>query len=538
MVSERSWGYVDSDVPWAGNERTCAGDRVSDSIGARIRSGVAWKAGSQLTLQLSRMLVALILARLLTPDDWGVAAMVLVVSGFVVVFTDSALVSALVQRRDLRAEDCSTVFWASAGIGALLMLVGLGLAHPLANFYGEPEVAPLFAALSVGFFVSALRTTPSALLLRSMDFRRLELVQIAATLVGAAVGVAIALGGGGPWAIVGQQLAEVAVGTGILWLVTTWRPSTTFSLESVRRLAGFTGNLFGENLLFQAGRNLSGLLIGRFLGASSVGVYALATNIVLVPASRIAGPLQQVFFPAFSQLRDDVERTADIWIRTTRLVAAVSFPSLVGLMIVAPDFVEVVLGSRWDGATTVIQILAIVGLIQSVQTLSGDILLARGRADWLFRFTVVWFVLTIGAFALGVQWGIVGVAACYAAVTVLVEPLRTVLACRALGIGALRIVAALREVADAAIIMGLAVLATRVGLAVIGVTPAVRLVSCVVVGGLVYLGACLWRAPSVTGEIRRLVSRRRAAPTPSSRPASAGGANAVPTAVGGRIGPT
>jgi len=506
---------------------------MSDSIGSRIRRGVAWKAGSQITLQLCRMLVALVLARLLAPDDWGVAAMVLVVSGFVVVFTDSALVSALVQRRDLREEDCSTVFWLSAGIGVLLMLGGFALARPLADFYGEAEVAPLFAALSVGFLVSATRTTPSALLLREMDFRRLESVQIVATLVGAIVGVAVAVAGGGPRAIVGQQLAEIVIGTGLLWLVSPWHPSRTFSIESVRRLASFTGNVFGENLLFQAGRNLSGLLIGRFLGAASVGAYALATNIILVPASRIAGPLQQVFFPAFSMLTTDRERMADIWIRATRLVAAVSFPALVGLAIVAPDFVDVVLGPKWSEATTVIQILAVVGMIQSVQTLSGEILLALGRANWLFRFTILWFFSTIAAFALGVQWGIVGVAACFAVVTALVEPVRTLLACRALGIGAFRFVRALREVVEAAAIMGVAVAITRVALLEAGVQSALRLGVCVMIGGLVYVAACRWRAPTVTDELRRLVARRRGEAAPSSRPASAGATNAVPTGVGG-----
>ena len=189
--ARRARGYVVARCPSVAERRPCVEARMSDSIGAQIRSGLAWKAGSQITLQLSRMLVALVLARLLAPHDWGLAAMVLVVSGFVVVFTDSALVSALIQRRDLRDEDCSTVFWLSAAIGLLLMLGGLRAGGPTRRAStASRRSRPLFAALSVGFLVSALRTTPSALLLREMEFRALELVQIAATLVGAAVGIA------------------------------------------------------------------------------------------------------------------------------------------------------------------------------------------------------------------------------------------------------------------------------------------------------------------------------------------------------------
>ena len=482
---------------------------TSDGLGARIRSGLAWKAGSQLMLQLSRMAVALVLARMLAPHDWGLAAMVLVISAFVVVFTDSALISALIQRRELLEEDRSTVFWLSAAIGVTLMVGGLALAGPLAAFYGEPEVRGLFAALSVGFLVSSLRTTQTALLLRGMEFRKLELRQMIATGIGAVVGIGVAVRGYGAWAIIAQQLAETTTMTALLWTATPWRPTRTFSVASVHRLASFAGNLFGENLLYQAGRNLSNLLIGKFLGPAPVGAYVLASNVILVPFTRIAGPMQQVFFPAFSQLGDDRERMADIWIRASRLVALVAVPALVGLAITAPDFVDVVLGDKWAAAIPVIQILSVVGIIQSVQTLSTEVLLAVGRANWLFRFTLLWFVGTVGAFAFGLQWGIVGVATCVAVVTVLVEPLRTYLASRALGISAWRFPRALAGVAQAAALMGVSVLALRASLVGAGVPAAASLALLVVAGAAVYVAACLWRAPEITGEIRSALGRTR-----------------------------
>jgi O-antigen/teichoic acid export membrane protein len=481
---------------------------MTEAIGGRIRSGVAWKAASQVTLQLSRMIVALILARLLAPHDWGLAAMVLIVSGFVVVFTDSALFSALIQRRNLRDEDSSTVFWLSAAIGVVLVVCGLALAGPLADFYGEPAVEPLFMALSVTFLVNSLKTTHTALLTREMQFRTLELRWMGASVVGAAVGVTVALADYGAWAIVGQQIAESVAFLLLIWFATPWRPSMTFSMASLRSLAGFTGNVFGENVLYQAGRNLSGLLIGRFLGPASVGAYALATNVILVPFSRIAAPLQQVFFPAFSQLSGDRERMADIWIRATRLVGLISIPSLVGLAIVAPDFVEVVLGPRWSDATPVIQILAVVGLIQSLQTLSGEVLLALGRANWLFRFTIVWFVGSVSSFVVGLEWGIVGVAAAFTVATVVIEPLRTYLAARALGISPWRLPHALAGVAQAAAVMGIGVLVARSLLIEAGVNPLGRLLILVAFGLGLYAAGCLWRARDIVGEIAVAFGRR------------------------------
>jgi O-antigen/teichoic acid export membrane protein len=491
---------------------------ASEPLESRIRSGVAWKAASQITLQVSRMIVALTLARLLAPNDWGLAAMVFVFSGFVVVFTDNALGTALIQRRELHKGDRSTVFWISAGIGLALALAGIALSGPLADYYGKPAVRPLFAAVSVGFLVSALGTTHMALLARDMRFRRLELRQIAATIVGAVAGITIALKGFGPWAIVGQQLAEAAVSTALLWWLMPWRPSLRVSVASLRRLGGFAGNVFGENLLYQAGRNLGTLLIGRFVGAVALGAYALATNVILVPFSRLAGPLQQVFFPAFSRISNDRERIADVWIRASRLVGALAFPALAGLVIVAPDFVNVVLGSRWSRATPVIQILAWVGLIQALQTLSGEVLLAVGRAGTLLRFTALWFVATVGACALGLRWGIVGVAVCTAAVTTLVEPLRTYLTTQALGIPFLRFPRAFAGVAQATAAMAVVLVPTRMMLVSAEVPATARLGLLVVLGTVTYAGACKLRAPEVANELRGVFGRKRRAAKPRPEP--------------------
>jgi PST family polysaccharide transporter len=460
------------------------------------------------------MVVAIVVARLVAPHDWGVAGEVLAFSTLVYAFTGNALGTPLIQRRNLLEVDRSTVFWLNAGIGLLLMLAGIGLSGPLASFYHEPQVRSLFAALSVGFFVTSLGMTQTALLAREMRFRQLELRQIGATLVGAVLGITIALAHKGAWALVCQQLAEALTSTVLLWCVTPWRPSLVFSRESMRRLGGFAGYVFGENVLYQAGRTLSPVLIGRFLGAAAVGAYVFAGNVILMPFSRIAAPIQQVFLPAFSRMNDDRERVADVWIRASRLVGAISIPALVGLVVVAPDFVHVVLGSRWAGAIVIIQILAWAGLIQSVQTLSGEVLLALNRAVTLFRFTVLWFVANLVAFVIGLHWGIVGVATCYVAATAIVEPVRTYLTSRALGISVWRFIRAFGGVTQATALMAATMLATRAALIHAGLPAATQLGVLVVVGGSVYIIGCLWRAPEITYEVRRVIRGRGREVTP------------------------
>ena len=212
----------------------------------------------------------------------------------------------------------------------------------------------------------------------------------------------------------------------------------------------------------------------------------------------------------------DRERIADIWIRASRLVGAFAIPALTGLVIVAPDFVQVVLGSKWSSATPVIQILAWVGLLQALQTLNGEVLMAVGQAGTLLRFTALWFVVTVGAFVLGIQWGIVGVAACYALASTALEPLRGYLTTRSLRISPWRFVRAFWGIAQATVVMAVILVGVRAGLVSAGLSPAVRLLILVLLGTAIYIAACLWRAPEISRELRNFLRRRP--PTPPTPP--------------------
>ncbi len=485
---------------------------MAEAPGLRARAlrGIAWKGASQLVLQGSRVVVAVILARLLSPHDYGLAAMVLVFASLMLVFSDLALGAALVQRPNVSEEDCATVFWTSIAAGTLFTLIGVASSGPVARFYHEPAVRPLVIALSLGFFVASLSAVPAALLNRSMDFRALELRMMVATLAGAGLGIGLAAAGFGAWAIIAQQLGVTGALTVLLWIRSPWRPSLKFSRASLRDLGGFSGNVFGQRVLYYLHRNSDNLLVGRFLGAAALGAYGLAYNVMLVPFSRIAGPIQEVLFPAFSRMQDEPARMAAAWVRVTRVVAAISMPSLAGLFVLAPEFVGTVLGPRWHAAVPVLRILVWVGLLQSLQTLNASILLALDRTRTLFRYSVLFFCVHLVAFIVGVQFGIVGVAAGYAISSTLVEPLFAWVTARAVGLPLRKFVGALSGVAQASVLMLACVAAGQALLIHEGVSPEVRLLGLTALGAVVFVAASLWRAPEVTTELRGLRGRRRA----------------------------
>lgn len=476
----------------------------------RIRKGVAWKGASQILLQVSRVGVTIVLARLLTPHEFGLAAMVLVFGTLALIFSDLALGAALVQRRALTERERSTVFWLSLGAGAVFTAAGVAGSGLVAGFYGEPEVQPLFAVLALTFVVTAIGTTQKALLTRELAFRALELRLMISTLVGAAVAIAAAARGYGAWALVFQQVAIAAGSTTLLWVASPWRPRLVFSTSALRDLGGFSANVFATRVLFYTSRNADNILIGRFLGAAPLGAYSIAYNVMLAPIERIAGPIQDVIYPALSRMQDDVRGVGELWLKANRMIAAVSVPALIGFALVAPEFVSVVLGGKWSAAVPVIQILACVGVLQSIQRLNSSVLQARDRTEVLLRFSFVAAGANVVAFVIGLRWGIVGVAACYAASNAVLQPLYMWLTARTVGISLLECLRNVAGVAQASALMAAAVIGTRFILEAEGTGAPLRLGLLVAVGVVAFTLACLWRAPTIVADLRALTRRRRA----------------------------
>ncbi len=485
----------------------------SDVLRRRVVSGLAWKGTTQVVGQGVRLGVAIILARLLLPHDYGVAGILLVLVAFVLVLSDLALGLALVQRRTLSQLDCSTVFWMNIAAGMVFTGAGIAAAGPIASFFREPELTSMVRVLSISFILASIGLTQSSLLVRAMDFRSLELREMASMLASGAAAVVVAALGFGAWAIVAQQLTRSVVSSYLVWRFSSWRPSLAFSISTLRGLAGFSGNVLGQNLVTQLRSTSDNILVGRFLGAAALGAYSLAYNLILVPFNRVALPLSQVLYPALARLQDELDRVEDYWLRSVRTIAAVATPALVGLIIVAPDFVRVVLGEKWSSAVPVVQLLAVVGLLQTLQFLNPAILQALDRTSILFRFTLCSYAATLGAFAIGLQWGIVGLAAAYAVVASITESCYAYLTARAMGSSIARLARALTGVTAASAVMSGLVLAVRLLLVHWHVGAGIRLPVLVALGTAVYIAAAARLSPQAFGEIRSLLRQRRAGPS-------------------------
>jgi PST family polysaccharide transporter len=450
---------------------------------------------------------------LLSPEEFGLAALVLIFSAVTTITTDLALSSALVQRRSISDIDRSTVFWTNTLTGAVLTLTLVGVSGYIAQFYDQPAVQPLLIAFSFTFLLAGLSNTQAALLQRAMDFRALEIRTIASTLISGIVGVAFALAGSGAWALIAQSLVYSGSSVLLLWRTSSWRPSFAYSLDSLRDLGSYGLKVFTTQLVWLGTRITPTLLIGRYLGTRSAGYYAIGFNFMIFPLVRLVGPIASVAFPAFARMQDDRLLLARAWLKSTRLVAAIVTPAMIGMIAVAPDFVPAVFGEKWQDAAPVIQCLAWVGLLQALQRMGVTTLLAADRAGILLVFTTVALCVNLCAFLVGVRWGIVGVAGAFAIAATLLMPGFAAIVARSVGSSVRAFYSSIYTAMWTSTVMFICVSACRSALLSMEVPSGLRLTAAIGVGTFVYIPLYAWRAPDTVSDLRRFWRTKRAQST-------------------------
>jgi O-antigen/teichoic acid export membrane protein len=479
------------------------------ALGGLVRRGVAWTVFSQVSVQALALLTSVVVAHLLSPRQVGLASEAAVFVSLVLVVTDFGLGAVVIQRASTSEVELSTLFWSVVGLGVAMTAIGVGLAWPIAALYHQPEVRGLFAVMSLTFLATGPGIIPGALLVRELQFRRLELRNVAATVAGCVVAIVLAALGAGPWAIVAQTVSMASVSTLLLWRTSTWRPGMTFSRGFLREVRGFSSQVMGSKTVGWASANVDNLLVGKFRGPSPLGAYSLAFAVALTPVNRLAGPMVNVFFPAFSKLRDR-EPIADMWLRAERVLAFVAVPAMLGLVIVAPDLVRVVFGYRWRHAAPVMQLLAVVALTQTLTALNDGIFQALGETRTQFRFRAVLSVVTLAAFAGGLPWGITGASAGYLIASLVLQPVYVWLTVRLLRVPARRWASSVGGVFAAGGAMIVVLYLLRRALLDAHLPAAARLVVLVLAGALVYGGLIAWRGEAIKRELRLMLARRRA----------------------------
>jgi polysaccharide transporter, PST family len=356
-----------------------------------------------------------ILARLLTPADFGVFAMATPFVWILMTFGDLGLASAVLQQRDLNAGQASAVFYINILAGIVfggLFLLGAPL---LGSFYGDPQVTQVAAALSLMFVFSGFTAVQQALLRRALMFDTLLRAQIAASLVSSVIAVTLALNGAGYWALTMRVLIDPAVYGIVVWTAAGWMPSRAEWDDTTWALLRYGRYVIGSSLLFSIGRHANNVLIGWRSGSTELGPFALANRLLLLPAQQISWPLGQVMVPALSRLQSDPDRLKRWYLKLLRLVTFASFPPLFSLAICADDAVRVIAGPQWGQAADILRLFAPAAALQVGYASTDWLMRSQGQADRFFRWTAIDTTARLLGCLLGLRWGAIGVAAGLAA---------------------------------------------------------------------------------------------------------------------------
>ncbi len=381
------------------------------ALRGRAVSNARWIAVSRAVSIGVQLLSLAWLSRLLSPADYGLVAMAMVVANLASLVRDMGMSQALIQRESLNDEAILTTFWFTVGVG-LVLGAAVALASPLAALaFDTPGVAGILCLLAVTFPVLGTTTVHQALLERESRFPLLARIAAFSSVSGLAVGVTAAYLGAGAYSLALNSLTVALVSAGQLWFAAPFSPRWLWSRHEFRGIRQFSDYLVGFNLINYFSLNADSMIIGRFLGAGSLGLYSLAYRIVDFPVNNLTFVASSALFPVMSRQQAVPEEMANLYLRTLAMIAFVTAPMMAGLIVLREPFIEVVLGSKWLGMSDVLMWLSAVGFVNSLTCTTGSVLMARGRTNYLFYLGIVGVVLQVPAFIIGLKWGVEGVAA-------------------------------------------------------------------------------------------------------------------------------
>lgn len=362
-----------------------------------------------------------VMARLVTPGDYGVFAMVATLTSLIALLKDAGLSAATVQSKTITHEEISTLFWINVAVGAALACVTAALAPVLARFYGDPRIIAPVTAMGISFFFSAFATQHTALLQRQMRFKALESIGVASQFAGAAVMIVSAYFGARYWSLVLNVLAMQAANTLLILAASGWRPGAPSRSGGYGTMLRFGRDLSGFRLVSYFQRNLDNILIGRYCSSIDLGLYSKAYGLLRLPIMQIQEPIASLVVPALSRLQDDPKRYRNYFLKATQAVVFVGMPLVAFTALAARETLLLLLGERWLGAVPIFQAMIPAAFVGTMDMITRWIFLSRGRTDLMLRVGALSFMVVAAAFVCGLPGGPVGVATAYSVAYCLVS---------------------------------------------------------------------------------------------------------------------
>ena len=376
------------------------------SLKQKTINGLIWSFSDNLILLGVNFITGIVLARLLSPREFGLIGMTTIFIALGQSLADSGFGQALIRKKECTQADYSTVFFFNIAVGVFWYLLLVTSATTVATFFREPQLKPLLPILGLGVILNTLSLIQTTLLTKRVDFKLQFRISAASSMLSGVIGLALACKGYGVWSLVALTLSKNALNTFFLWLWNGWKPTLIFDFHSFKEMFGFGSKMLGVGLIDTAYRNIYLAVIGKYFSAIELGYYTKADAFNQLPSQNITSVIQRVSYPVLSSIRDDIPKLKAGYKKLIKSTMLISFVLMFGMSAVAKPLVLAMIGEKWLVSAEYLQLLCFVGMFYPLHALNLNILKVIGRSDLYLKLEVIKKIVAIPIIIIGINYGI------------------------------------------------------------------------------------------------------------------------------------
>lgn len=376
----------------------------------RVVMAVFWSSSIRLLSQAVTWVITIYVARLLSPGDYGIMTMTATFTGFVILFNEMGIGSAIIHKENVTTEDLSSIFWLLLLYNSAMFLCSLIIAPYVAGFYNEPRLVSIIRLIGLNFIISSIGIIPYHMLTKNLSFGKRSLSELGGHLSGGLTTLLFAISGWGVWSLVFGIMAVTAVTNLFYCIFYPWRPLFSFSMTRIKSMANFGLKVAGARLLWYIYSNADSLIAGKMLGKLALGFYSMAFQFASVPMDKIVSILTQVAFPAFSEIKSDKKALKNYFFKIVKFTAFITFPLFMGMFLVSEEAVDLLLTEKWRPLVLPLQILCVISMIRAVNAINVPLVVAYGRAGLAMITNLIFALIMPVAFYIGSFYGLEGFA--------------------------------------------------------------------------------------------------------------------------------
>lgn len=379
---------------------------MSESLKHKTVKGISWSFIDNIASSGITFLVGLILARLLTPAEYGIMAMIAIFIAVSNSIIDSGFSNALIRKVHVERVDYNTVFYFNFVISVVLYLLLFVSSPAISVFFKEPILVEVTRIIGLIIIINSLCIIPRTIFIKNINFKTQTKVSLVSSISSGIIGISMAFVGLGVWSLVGQQLSRQILNTLFLWVYCKWRPVWEFSINSFKELFGFGSKLLLSGLLDTIYKNIYYLVIGRFYTPAQLGQYTRAEQFNTIFSSNLTSVVQRVSYPVLSSIQEEPARLREAYRKVIKIAMLVTFACMLGLAAVAKSLIIILIGEKWLPAVRLLQIICFSGMLYPLHAINLNILQVKGRSDLFLRLEIIKKIIAIGPITIGVFYGI------------------------------------------------------------------------------------------------------------------------------------